>query len=130
MFFIHLFCISLTSRCCFQQVFRKLDPNKSGVVNLNNMRKFYCTKKHPKVVSGNTCRLSFQTSNSSIPFWHASVACQTSLAEPWFTFWQDMHVCCQATQDKKAKDTQDPRQKDLVWGKYKYFSILSQVGIK
>jgi len=35
-----------------RKVFRKLDPNKSGVVNLNNMRKFYCTKKHPKVVSG------------------------------------------------------------------------------
>lgn len=35
-------------------MFRKLDPNKSGVVNLNNMKKFYCTKKHPKVVSGNT----------------------------------------------------------------------------
>jgi len=33
-------------------VFRKLDPNKSGVVNLNNMKKFYCTKKHPKVMSG------------------------------------------------------------------------------
>ena len=33
-------------------MFRKLDPNKSGVVNLNNMKKFYCTKKHPKVVSG------------------------------------------------------------------------------
>lgn len=33
------------------------------MVNLNNMRKFYCTKKHPKVVSGNTDRLhvSFQT---------------------------------------------------------------------
>ena len=35
-------------------MFRKLDPNKSGVVNLNNMKKFYCTKKHAKVVSGNT----------------------------------------------------------------------------
>lgn len=34
------------------QVFRKLDPNKNGVISLNNMRKFYCTKKHPKVVSG------------------------------------------------------------------------------
>lgn len=36
----------------FQQVFRKLDPNKSGVVNLNDIKKFYCTKKHPKVISG------------------------------------------------------------------------------
>lgn len=35
-----------------RKVFRKLDPNKNGIVNLNNMRKFYCTKKHPKVVSG------------------------------------------------------------------------------
>ncbi|XP_068744753.1 calcyphosin-2-like isoform X1 [Montipora capricornis] len=35
-----------------RKVFRKLDPSKTGVVNLNNMRKFYCTKKHPKVVSG------------------------------------------------------------------------------
>lgn len=35
-----------------RKVFRKLDPNKSGIVNLNNMKKFYCAKKHPKVVSG------------------------------------------------------------------------------
>nr|XP_058963199.1 calcyphosin-2-like isoform X2 [Pocillopora verrucosa] len=35
-----------------RKVFRKLDPNKSGVVNLNNIKKFYCTKKHPKVISG------------------------------------------------------------------------------
>ncbi|XP_015764532.1 PREDICTED: calcyphosin-2-like [Acropora digitifera] len=35
-----------------RKVFRKLDPSKSGIVNLNNMRKFYCTKKHPKVLSG------------------------------------------------------------------------------
>lgn len=35
-----------------RKVFRKLDPNKNGVISLNNMRKFYCTKKHPKVVSG------------------------------------------------------------------------------
>lgn len=35
-----------------RKVFRKLDPNKSGIVNLNNMRKFYCSRKHPKVVSG------------------------------------------------------------------------------
>lgn len=35
-----------------RKVFRKLDPNKSGVVNLNDVKKFYCTKKHPKVISG------------------------------------------------------------------------------
>lgn len=34
-------------------MFRKFDFNKSGVVNLNNMKKFYCIKKYFKVVLGN-----------------------------------------------------------------------------
>ena len=83
------------------------------MVNLNNMRKFYCTKKHPKVVSGNTDRLSFQTSNSSIPFWHASMACQTSLAEPWFTFWRDI-LYMYVVKLPKTKRPKTPKTQDLI----------------
>uniref|UniRef100_A0A8C5MCZ4 Calcyphosine 2 n=1 Tax=Leptobrachium leishanense TaxID=445787 RepID=A0A8C5MCZ4_9ANUR len=34
------------------KAFMKLDPNKSGMVSMVDLRKFYCAKKHPRVLEG------------------------------------------------------------------------------
>ncbi|CAH2277916.1 calcyphosin-2 isoform X1 [Pelobates cultripes] len=35
-----------------RKAFMKLDPNKSGIVSMVELRKFYCSKKHPQVLAG------------------------------------------------------------------------------
>ncbi|KAK3730272.1 hypothetical protein QZH41_016444, partial [Actinostola sp. cb2023] len=35
-----------------RKVFHKLDPSKTGVVELNNIKKFFSAHKHPRVLSG------------------------------------------------------------------------------
>ncbi|XP_075713091.1 calcyphosin-2 isoform X2 [Rhinoderma darwinii] len=35
-----------------RKAFMKLDPNKTGVVPMVDIRKFYCAKKHPQVLAG------------------------------------------------------------------------------
>ncbi|XP_072002848.1 calcyphosin-2 isoform X2 [Engystomops pustulosus] len=35
-----------------RKAFMKLDPNKTGVVSIVDIRKFYCAKKHPQVLAG------------------------------------------------------------------------------
>ncbi|KAM9311693.1 calcyphosin-2 [Gastrophryne carolinensis] len=35
-----------------RKAFRKLDPNKTGAISMVDVKKFYCAKKHPQVLSG------------------------------------------------------------------------------
>ncbi|XP_064417834.1 calcyphosin-2 isoform X2 [Latimeria chalumnae] len=35
-----------------EKAYMKLDPNKAGSVAMIDLRKFYCARKHPKVISG------------------------------------------------------------------------------
>eukprot|EP00079_Xenopus_tropicalis_P033973 XP_017947744.1 PREDICTED: calcyphosin-2 isoform X2 [Xenopus tropicalis] len=37
-----------------QKAFMKLDPNKSGIIPMIDIRKFYCARKHPQVLSGHS----------------------------------------------------------------------------
>ncbi|XP_077121429.1 calcyphosin-2 isoform X3 [Ranitomeya variabilis] len=37
-----------------RKAFMKLDPNKTGVVSMVDIRKFYCAKKHPQVLAGSS----------------------------------------------------------------------------
>ncbi|OCT57017.1 hypothetical protein XELAEV_18004106mg [Xenopus laevis] len=37
-----------------RKAFMKLDPNKSGIIPMIDIRKFYCARKHPQVLSGNS----------------------------------------------------------------------------
>ncbi|XP_073507912.1 calcyphosin-2 isoform X3 [Phyllobates terribilis] len=37
-----------------RKAFMKLDPNKTGVVSMVDVRKFYCAKKHPQVLAGSS----------------------------------------------------------------------------
>ncbi|XP_053319648.1 calcyphosin-2 [Spea bombifrons] len=37
-----------------RKAFMKLDPNKSGFVSMVDLGKFYCAKKHPRVLAGNS----------------------------------------------------------------------------
>ncbi|XP_069831395.1 calcyphosin-2 [Dendropsophus ebraccatus] len=37
-----------------RKAFMKLDPNKTGVVPMVDIRKFYCAKKHPQVLAGSS----------------------------------------------------------------------------
>ncbi|XP_068132758.1 calcyphosin-2 isoform X2 [Hyperolius riggenbachi] len=46
------FCFRLLKVASNIKAFMKLDPNKSGVVSLVDVRKFYCAKKHPQVLAG------------------------------------------------------------------------------
>ncbi|XP_048578968.1 calcyphosin-2 isoform X2 [Nematostella vectensis] len=41
-----------TRKAYVRKVFHKFDPSKTGLVELNNMKKFFSAKKHPKVLSG------------------------------------------------------------------------------
>ena len=35
-----------------RKAFNRIDPNKSGEGSLNDMKKFYCARKHPSVANG------------------------------------------------------------------------------
>ncbi|XP_044136366.1 calcyphosin-2 isoform X2 [Bufo gargarizans] len=37
-----------------RKAFMKLDPNKTGLVTMVDIRKFYCAKKHPQVLAGSS----------------------------------------------------------------------------
>ncbi|XP_040265962.1 calcyphosin-2 [Bufo bufo] len=37
-----------------RKAFMKLDPNKTGLVSMVDLRKFYCAKKHPQVLAGSS----------------------------------------------------------------------------
>ncbi|XP_056430066.1 calcyphosin-2 isoform X2 [Hyla sarda] len=37
-----------------RKAFMKLDPNKTGIVSMVDIRKFYCAKKHPQVLAGSS----------------------------------------------------------------------------
>ena len=47
------FCLSTNnSRFIFVKAFLRLDPSKTGSTKIDNVKKFFNARKHPKVLSG------------------------------------------------------------------------------